>query len=61
MRTMTAPTFSSFMLQNFFKTFVEESLALTCELEKVGLNENEIIHVEYISNYVWRIACGKTI
>ncbi|XP_018357394.1 PREDICTED: cytochrome P450 4V2-like, partial [Trachymyrmex cornetzi] len=36
MRIMTAPTFSSFMLQSFFNTFVEQSVALTCELEKVG-------------------------
>jgi len=55
----TAPTFNSFMLQNFFNTFVEQSLALICELEKVGLNKNEIIHVEHISDYIWRIACGK--
>ncbi|XP_018342463.1 PREDICTED: cytochrome P450 4C1-like [Trachymyrmex septentrionalis] len=57
LRIMTAPTFSSFMIKSFFNTFVEQSLALTCKLEKVGLNKNEIIYVEHILNYTWRIAC----
>ncbi|XP_011698537.1 PREDICTED: cytochrome P450 4c21-like [Wasmannia auropunctata] len=56
-RTMTAPTFSSHMLQRFFNTFVEQSVALTDELEKVGLNENEILYGDHIATCTLRIAC----
>ncbi|XP_011684335.1 PREDICTED: cytochrome P450 4V2-like [Wasmannia auropunctata] len=57
-RIMTAPTFSSHMLQGFFNTFVEQSVILTDDLEKVELNENEITYLDHISNCALRIACG---
>jgi len=45
------------MLKNFFDTFVQESLTLTEELEKIEQSGNEIILLEYIEfnlflNYV---------
>ncbi|XP_011684784.1 PREDICTED: cytochrome P450 4C1-like [Wasmannia auropunctata] len=58
-RKMTAPTFNSHMMQNFFNTFAKQSVILTDELETVGLNGNEIIHVHYIENCTWKIACDS--
>jgi len=49
------------MLKNFFDTFVQESLTLTEELEKIEQSGNEIILLEYIERCTLRISCGKTI
>ncbi|XP_024874732.1 cytochrome P450 4V2-like, partial [Temnothorax curvispinosus] len=57
MRKLTAPTFSSMMLQNFFNIFVEQSAIFTHQLEKDDLSGNEIILQEQISHCAWRIAC----
>ncbi|XP_011692764.1 PREDICTED: cytochrome P450 4C1-like [Wasmannia auropunctata] len=59
LRKMTGPTFSSDMLQGFFNTFVEQSIRLTDDLEKVGLNGNEIIYVDHVASCVFRIACDS--
>jgi len=48
------------MLQNFFDTFVQESLTLTKELEKFEQSGNEIIFLEHIERCIARITCGKT-
>ncbi|KYN38301.1 Cytochrome P450 4C1 [Trachymyrmex septentrionalis] len=56
-RKRIAPGFSLNMLQRFFNTFVEESLMLTNKLEKVGINENEIIFLEHIATCALDIAC----
>jgi len=58
-RKKIAPSFSLNMLQRFFNTFVEESLMLTNKLEKVGINGNEIIFLEYIATCALDIACSK--
>jgi len=49
------------MLKNFFDTFIQESLTLTKELEKIELSGNEIILLEYIERCTLRISCGKKI
>jgi len=48
------------MLQKFFDTFVQESLILIKELEKIEQSENEIILLKYIKKCTMRISCGKT-
>lgn len=60
MRTMTAPTFGSHMLQGLFNVFVKQSVTFTYELEKIGLNDNEVILQEHISSCTLKIAFGKT-
>ncbi|KYN15339.1 Cytochrome P450 4V3 [Trachymyrmex cornetzi] len=56
-RKRIIPSFSLNMLQGFFNTFVEESLILTNKLEKVRINENEIIFLEHIATCALDIAC----
>jgi len=58
-RKIIGPTFKASMLQKFFDTFVQESLTLTTELEKIGQSGNEIIFLEYIERCAIRISCGK--
>jgi len=48
------------MLQNFFDTFVRQSLTLTKELEKIEQSGNKIILLEYLERCTIRISCGKT-
>jgi len=48
------------MLQKFFDTFVQESLTLTKELEKIEQSGNEIILLKYIQKCTMKISCGKT-
>jgi len=48
------------MLQQFFDTFVQESLILIKELEKIEQSGNEIIFLEYIERCTLRISFGKT-
>jgi len=48
------------MLQKFFDTFVQESLTLTKELEKIEQSGNEIVLLEYLERCSIRISCGKT-
>jgi len=48
------------MLQKFFDTFVQESLTLTKELEKIEQSGNEIILRKYIKKCAMRMSCGKT-
>ncbi|XP_018368992.1 PREDICTED: cytochrome P450 3A29-like isoform X2 [Trachymyrmex cornetzi] len=60
-RKRIIPSFSLNMLQGFFNTFVEESLILTNKLEKVRINENEIIFLEHIATCALDIACSTII
>jgi len=59
-RKIIAPTFKASMLQKFFDTFVQESLTLIKELEKIEQSGNEIILLKYIKECTMRISCGKT-
>lgn len=56
---MTIPTFNINMLQGFHNKIVEQSIIFTYELEKIGLNGNEIIFLEHITKCIWKITCGK--
>ena len=58
-RRMSAPAFTSNMLKNYFNIIVEQSIILTEKLEQNGLNKNEIILLEYLSNSTFIMACGK--
>jgi len=59
-RKIIAPTFKASMLQKFFDTFVQESLILIKELEKIEQIGNEIMLRKYIKKCTMRISCGKT-
>jgi len=59
-RKIIASTFKANMLQKFFDTFVQESMTLTKELEKIEQNGNEIILLEYLERCTLKISCGKT-
>jgi len=54
------PTFKANILKNFFDSFVQESLTLTKELEKIEQSGKEIIFLEYLERCTLRISCGKT-
>ncbi|XP_011690280.1 PREDICTED: cytochrome P450 4C1-like isoform X2 [Wasmannia auropunctata] len=56
-RKMIASSFSPIIFQEFFDTFVEQSLLLANKLEKVGLNGNKITFIEFIANCAMDIAC----
>jgi len=59
-RKTIASTFKASMLQTFFDTFVQESITLTKELEKIEQSGNEIIFLEYLERCTLKISCGKT-
>jgi len=59
-RPSIASTFSPHMIKNFVNIFIEEAAIFTHELKKNDLNGNEISLLESISNYAWKMACGKT-
>jgi len=59
-RKIIVSTFKANMLQKFFDTFVQESMTLTKELEKIEQSGNEIILLEYLERCTLRISCGKT-
>lgn len=60
-RQIIASNFNPNTLQEFFNTFVEQSLILINKLEKVGQDGNEIIFFEHIKRRALDIACGKDI
>lgn len=49
------------MLQYYINRIIENSVILTDKLEQNGLNDNEIIFLEYVSNCTFVTACGKII
>ncbi|XP_072763816.1 cytochrome P450 4C1-like isoform X2 [Anoplolepis gracilipes] len=57
-RKVIRPSFNKSILQKYFDIFVEQSLILTDELRKIGLNGNKVILLEHISKYAVRAACG---
>ncbi|XP_072763823.1 cytochrome P450 4C1-like isoform X2 [Anoplolepis gracilipes] len=57
-RKIIRPSFNKSILQKYFDIFVEQSLILTDELRKIGLNGNKVILLEHISKYAVRAACG---
>jgi len=59
-RRVIASTFKTNMLKQFFNTFVQQSLTLVEELEKIEQSGNEIICLEYLERCSLRISCGKT-
>ncbi|XP_018359040.1 PREDICTED: cytochrome P450 4C1-like, partial [Trachymyrmex cornetzi] len=60
-RKMIAPTFSMIMLKEFFNTFVQESLILTNDLEKIAQSGKEIVCLEYLRRCILKISYGKII
>ncbi|XP_025263538.1 cytochrome P450 4V2 [Camponotus floridanus] len=57
-RKIIAPNFSTIALQKFFYVFVEQSLILTDQLEKIGLNRKKIILHNHIAKYALSTACS---
>ncbi|KYN21159.1 PREDICTED: cytochrome P450 4c21-like [Trachymyrmex cornetzi] len=55
-RKMIAPTFNMIILKEYFNTFVQESLILIEDLEKVAQNGNEIVCFEYLRICTIKIA-----
>ncbi|XP_072763819.1 cytochrome P450 4C1-like isoform X2 [Anoplolepis gracilipes] len=57
-RKIIMPSFNKSLLQKYFDIFVEQSLILTDELEKIRLNGNKVILLKHVSKYTLRTACG---
>lgn len=53
--------FSPTMFQEFFDILIEQSLIFANELEKIVLNGNEIIFLDYMTRCAVSVACGKNI
>ncbi|XP_025991592.2 cytochrome P450 4c21 [Solenopsis invicta] len=60
-RKVIAPSFDPNILQEYFHIFVEQSLILVNELEKVGVNGNEITSFKHIRICALDIACKTMI
>ncbi|XP_011860904.1 PREDICTED: cytochrome P450 4C1-like, partial [Vollenhovia emeryi] len=57
LRKISARTFRPSILQDFFKIFVEESDKLTNELNENTNEGEEIILIDIITQYAWKMAC----
>ncbi|XP_072763518.1 cytochrome P450 4C1-like isoform X2 [Anoplolepis gracilipes] len=57
-RKIIMRSFNKSTLQKYFDIFVKQSLILTNELEKIGLNGNNVSLLKHISKYTVRAACG---
>ena len=59
---MIAPTFNTIALNEFFKIFVQESLILTEDLEKIAQSGNETVCFDdYLLRCTLNISYGKII
>jgi len=47
-------------MKEYFNIFVQESLILTEDLEKIAQSENEIECLDHLCRCTLKIACGKT-
>jgi len=58
---MIAPTFNTIALNEFFKIFVQESLILTEDLEKIAQSGNKTVCFDDLYRCTINISYGKII